>query len=57
MGEQMHYNSLAPIPPGRGVLAGHMTQQGYAGVPSNHEGQLTQPPHSYAYQTSVTSGG
>ena len=60
MGDQLKYNPLAPTPPGRGVSAGHMTQQGYAGVPGYHHGQPTQPPHSYAYQTPagfVTLGG
>ena len=53
MGEQ-----LAPFPPGRGVSsAGHMTQQGYAGVLNNHQGQPIQPPHSYAYQTPVVLEG
>ena len=60
MGKQLSYNPLAPIPPGRGVSAGHMTQQGYAGVPGYHQSQSTQPPHSDTYQTpasSVTLGG
>ena len=60
MGKQLSYNSLAPIPPGQGVLAGHMTQQGYAGVPGCHQSQPIQLPHSDTYQTpagSVTLGG